>query len=178
MTIPPPERSHYTAPVPPSPPPPIAARLALVVWLVLAGIFALEDQPPVKPVARALAPVRRLFGISQSWSMFAPNPPRATYWLQVEGREDAHWEALPQPGTTPLEAGFRFRYDRANKLARGLVLPSSARDRKHLAQWWCDRRPELAAVRFLHMKLPTSPPGVAPTTGPLQRTPLEMHKCR
>ena len=149
-----------------------------MAWLGVAGVLALDHLPALQPVAAALGPARRGLGISQSWSMFAPNPPRSTFWLEVEGRRGARWHPLPQPGSAPLQDGPRWRYSRASKLTRGLVAEAATRDRRHLAQWWCRQDPTLAAVRFLHTRLPSSPPGVAASTGPSSRTPLEQHRCR
>lgn len=161
-----------------SPHPSILARVVLGVWLLVAAVLAADDLPALQPVAQFLAPARRGLGISQSWSMFAPNPPRATYWLEVEGRRGARWHTLDQPGSTPLEQGRRWRYSRASKYTRGLVAQRAKRDRGHLAQWWCTADDTLSMVRFIHVRLPASPPGVAVSTGPISRTPLEQHRCR
>ena len=162
----------------PSPSPPLYARITLLLWLAVATVLAFDDRPWARPLAELVAPVRRGAGLSQSWAMFAPNPPRHTFWLEVEGRRGSRWEALAQPGTTPLEDGTRWRYSRANKFARGLVNKAARRDRAWLATWWCEQDTRLRSVRFVHARLPSSPPGVAAATGPIQRTPLDVHPCR
>ncbi len=110
--------------------------------------------------------------------MFAPNPSRATYWLEVQGRIGSRWRKLPQPGTDPLRSDWMPRYPRVGKFTRGLVSSSARRDRRHLARWWCAEQPDLVSVRFVHARLPSSPPGIAPATGPIRQTPIEVVACR
>ena len=170
--------AHYCDPVAPSPAPSWLARAALICWLAAAAALACEDVSAVRPVVRAISPLRRGLGISQSWSMFAPNPPTATYWLEVEGRHGVRWSLLEQPGSTPLSVDVRWRYARASKFGRGLVATTAKRERTWLGRWWCAQDPDLAAVRFLHARLPSGPVGTPVSTGPIQRSPLGVHRCR
>jgi len=160
-----------------SPPPPLAARIALLCWLAMAGVLAFDDRPGFKAVAEWVAPVRRMLGWSQSWSMFAPNPPSGTYWLAAQGRRGARWEPLEIPGGRPDVHRWKLRYSRTSKLHRGLSTAHGNQDRRHLAHWLCAQDPTLKRVRFLHVRLPSSPPGTAPATGPVKRTPKSEHKC-
>lgn len=157
--------------------PSLPARLGLLTWLALATVLALDDRPGFHSVAVAIAPVRRLLGWSQSWAMFAPNPPTGTYWLEAEGRRGPRWESLDIPGGRPEAVGWKLHYDRASKLTRGLSTARSSSDRRAFAHWLCDRDPELRQVRFIHARLPSSPPGLPPATGPIQRTPKSVHTC-
>ena len=167
------------APTPRPPRPPLRAQLALVFWLTTGAVLALEDHAPFDRVARNIAPFRRGLGISQSWSMFAPNPSRSTSWLEVEGRAGAQWHRLtPSSSAMPTNTDWKLRYERTGKFFRGLLSQAATRDRKAMAAWWCRERPELATVRFLQVRVPSSPPGVAPATGPQRRTPVEVVSCR
>ena len=170
--------ARYLAQMAPFAPPSVAARLALTLWLGTAFVLALEDHPPFRTVAAAIAPIRRGLGISQSWSMFAPHPGRSSYWLEIEGRATAQWHKLHPSETEPGRDQWKFRYARMGKFTRGLVSQRASRDRRHLARWWCHQHPDLVAVRFLHARIPISPPGVAPVTGPIRRTPIEVVACR
>jgi len=160
-----------------TPSPPLAARVALLTWLVLATSLALDDQSGFRQVAELVAPVRRLLGWSQSWSMFAPNPPSSTYWLEAEGRRGPHWEPIEIAGGQPDSESWKLSYARASKLNRGLSTAKYNGDRRHFAHWLCRQDDTLSRVRFLHARLPTAPPGMAPSTGPIKRTPKSEHKC-
>ena len=170
--------ARYSPTMPPLAPPTVAGRFALALWLLTATVLALEDHSPFRSVAIAIAPIRRGLGISQSWSMFAPNPGRATYWLELEGRTTARWHRLPQPGTTLPDTTWALRYSRVGKFTRGLVAQGARGDRRRVARWWCDHHPDLVDIRFVHARLQSSPPGVALATGPIRRTPIEVVPCR
>ena len=159
-----------------TPAPPLAARVGLIIWLALATVLALDDQPGFRTAAKWVAPARRLLGWSQSWSMFAPNPP-ATYWLEAQGRRGPRWEALAIPGGRPDPTALKLSYARESKLHRGLSTAKGDTDRRFLARQLCQQDPSLKRVRFVHARLPSSPPGTAPATGPIKRTPRSEHTC-
>lgn len=158
------------------PTPPLPARLGLLIWLALATVLALDDQPGFRAVATWVAPVRRLLGWSQSWSMFAPNPP-ATYWLEAQARRGPYWAPLTIPGGRPDPAAWKLSYARESKLHRGLSTAKGNHDRRFLALRLCQQDPTIKRIRFVHARLPSSPPGTAPATGPIKRTPRSEHKC-
>lgn len=151
--------------------------MALLLWLALATTLALDDRPGFRQVAERAAPVRRLFGWSQSWSMFAPSPPSSTYWLEAEGRNGSRWESIDFAGGQPDLKSWKRTYSRASKLNRGLSIARHNSERRYFAHWLCRQDDALSRVRFFHARLPSSPPGLPPASGPIRRTTKSEHTC-
>ena len=110
----------------------------------------------------------------------APEPSRRKLALQL-------WDsAAPIAGTAAERylrsraidpTGLKLSYSRESKLHRGLSKAKGDHDRRFLARQLCMRDTSLKRVRFVHARLPSSPPGTPPATGPIKRTPRSEHKC-
>ena len=82
----------------------------------------------------------RALGIHQNWSMFAPNSPRSSVWMVVEGV--AVWDEVIQiqpPLGGPLPGPVEWHYRRLGKLERLGVKKSHSDIRRVLARTWCQR---------------------------------------
>lgn len=102
----------------------------------------------------------RALGIHQNWSMFAPNAPRSSVWMEVEAETDQDETLVLQPPLGQVLPGpVEWHYRRLGKLERLGVKKSHSDIRRALTRTWCrrmheDERP-ITAVRILQYWQPT-----------------------
>lgn len=103
-----------------------ALSLFLVYHLLTMAVSAARDlggeKGPIARVQETLSVVTRPYergvGVHQNWTMFVPNAPTRTTWLEAEGTRGATKVPLALPAGRPDADGFTWTYSRAAKFER------------------------------------------------------------
>lgn len=150
----------------PDPPPdlrgPALTRGLVSLFLVfhlcaVAGSLAKETRPG-EIIRTITAPYEQLLGVYQSWNMFAPNAPKRERWMNVLGKTHAGTtQALPPLMGPRPDTPVEWRYRRAGKLERTLLIKRRKRGRMDYAKWHC-RESGMARVRLYEVRVQTPSP--------------------
>ena len=137
---------------------------------------ALEGAPGVASLRDWLTlPYERLIGVHQNWTMFVPDAPRSTTWMEATGFRGGIASPVEMPEGAP-EPGFKFLYSRAGKFER------TAADEKplraSLVRYLCRRAAEEGAaydeIQFDRLTVRTPRP--ADRTAPREQWPVERKR--
>lgn len=130
-------------------------------WAVVGSLGRERDWG--KDIRTHTRTYEKALGIHQNWSMFAPNAPRSSIWMDVEG--DAVWDevlTIQPPLGQVLPGPIEWHYRRLGKLERLGLKKSHSDIRRALARTWCarmDARKEtVTAVRFYQNWVTTPSP--------------------
>lgn len=93
-----------------------------IVWhLLMMGVSMGRDTAVGEALRVVTKPYEQLFGLHQTWTMFAPDPPRGTTWLEAEGiHPDGQRVRLPVAAEPPDPSGPILGYDRGGKFSRNV----------------------------------------------------------
>ncbi len=124
--------------------PPRAVRLVLAALIGFHGLAVVgslaRGTPPGDAIRQVTRPYEKLMGVYQNWTMFAPNAPRSTRWMRLEGQgEDGTWRALEPPAGPPPDVVLATRYRRLGKVERNLLDKRRRFARRSLIEWHCAR---------------------------------------
>jgi hypothetical protein len=145
-----------SAPPPASQAPGRLTKAVVVAFFVLNGLTGLADVKSETPWGAGLhhqtAGYKRALGIAQTWSMFAPSPPMANYWLEVETlRANGEWVLVPR-AHEPHPGPVRVRQWRGEKEERNQFTTDNGWLRRIRARAECNRATaagvSIAGVRF------------------------------
>lgn len=136
----------------------------LAVYLLVVIGSALGGNPVTDALrVNVTRPVEKVFGIHQTWPMFA-KAPRRTVWLTLHGeRADGGRETLDVLPGRPDADGFRATYDRLGKLQRNAAAPHRKKLRMGIVRWVC--RTEKARGRPLRKLQPVRRESITPAPG-------------
>ncbi len=161
------------------------ATVFLAFHLLMMAGSLLVDLPVGAAIRTLTGPYERFAGVYQGWDMFAPNAPRVTTWVEVEGRTAAGERvALPSISDDPDDRKINLRYLRRDKLGRNLAQTHRATLQRSAADRACAvSKAEGAPLRAVHLvalRRSTPTPGArrAGEAPILKRETLLERRCR
>ena len=131
-----------------------------IVFHLLAVVGSLSYGTPVGDEIRTFTrPYEKLAGVYQNWNMFAPNPPKSAYWMEIVGfNEDGESQVIRSLVGPLPDRAIEPRYRRLFKLERTMLQKNKGLARKGLVQWLCAQDPALKKIKISRITLSTPRP--------------------